>query len=175
LARRFLDKNHIEFYLLEHLYQPIEFTILALLYREQLQSAIFKKIIPWLVGLFWLMALLFMFFIEGTDEQSTATFLTESIIIIVFAVRYTYELYFFPPEDESLLRIPFFWINTGHLFYCAGTFFQMGFDTYLSIHFPKLQENLSHISHILNYTLYLLYLTGFLCNMYNRTKGTKYS
>ena len=86
-----------------------------------------------------------------------------SIIVIFYGLRYIYQLYDSPPETSSLLTVPFFWINTGNLFFYCGTFFQMGLNSYIDSLDSNLAADLQIINKALNYTLYIFYFIGFTC------------
>jgi hypothetical protein len=147
---------------LDHLYQPIEFTLLSSVYYHTFNNPFFKKTIIVFITVFLVFAFIASVFIEGIGQENTASFLLESFLLVVLSCLYIFEL-FEKPLFDNLLKIPFFWINTGILFYCAGTFFQMGLHSYFTARNPKLAEQLRLISHILNYFLYANFLTGFLC------------
>ncbi len=100
------EANH----LLDHLYQPIEFTVLSLIYRHVISSARLKVIITYLIITFWAVSLYYSISIEGIFSQNTFSFILESVIIILYAFGYIYQLYTEPPKEESLLLNSFFWI-----------------------------------------------------------------
>lgn len=160
LALQSIDVNHN---FLDHLYQPVEVTLLSVVYYHVIPYRSFKKMMFFIIPLFWMFCLYASVFAEGITEPNTISFIAGSIIIIFYSMVYLVQLFTEPPTKDNLLAIPFFWINTGHLFFYFGTFFQMGMDTYIrSIDFA-LAEKLVVINYALNFTLYLLYLNGFLC------------
>lgn len=149
--------------LLNHLYQPLEFVLMTLIYKHILSNSVIKKNSNILIIAFVLVSLLASTVIEGIFEPNTISFLLGSTVYILFGLIYVYELYAKPPQSSSLFKNPYFWINTGNLFFYCGTFFQMGLDAYLFSIDINLANELRIIVKILNYTLYSLYLIGFIC------------
>lgn len=149
--------------ILDHLYQPFEFTFISLIYRETIKGETFKNCIKYLIPIFWVVAIILSVAVEGITSYNTYSFILGSVIIIFYGLRYIYELYDSPPETNSLLTVPFFWINTGNLFFYCGTFFQMGLNSYIDSLDPDMATGLQVINKALNYALYIFYFIGFVC------------
>jgi len=149
--------------ILDHLYEPIEFTIITLIYSKTIHYKWFKLAKFPIIFSFWLLAIILSIFIEGLVERNMLSFIIGSFGTIVYAFIYKYQLFTTPPTKESLFRLSFFWINTAHLFFYLGTFFQMGMDTYLHAKAPETAYDLFLINYIMNYTVYGLYIIGMLC------------
>jgi len=159
----FIDTIYIN--VLDHLYQPLEFTCLTLVYSVTLNWSWFKAKKWVVITLFWILAAVLTFFVEGVYNLNTLSFIVGSFIVLIYAFAYELQLFTTPPSKENLTRQPFFWINTAHLFFYLGTFFQMGFDAYLHNKSPETSYNLYLINYILNFTVYTLYLAGLTCRM----------
>lgn len=163
VAGQTLSREHLNANFLDHVYQPLEVTILSLVYARVVVSLTFRRVVAFLVPAFWAFAAFSTFYVEGIASANTASFIGSTLVISFYALVYVYQLYNLPPSSESLLTVPFFWINTGHLFFYFGTFFQMGMDSYIRQADPALAGRLVVINHALNFALYLLYLIGFSC------------
>ena len=153
----------INYHPLDHLYQPIELIFLSILYYHAVNSHSLRKAIKILVPLAILISIAWSVQVEGVLNINTGSFIIGSTLVIVYSIFYKYQLFTSPPTKESLVVNPFFWINTGNLFFYCGTFFQMGLHNYISKTNAALADQLFVINHGLNYTLYILYLIGILC------------
>jgi hypothetical protein len=163
IADEILTHYEINTHFLDHLYQPIELTLLSILYVFAVDQDSFRKALRVILPSTVVMMLIWSFKVEGILNANTGSFLLGSIVITVYAIVYKYRLFTSPPTKESLLVNPFFWINTANLFFYCGTFFQMGLHDYIRKSNPVLADELFVINHGLNYVLHILYLTGFLC------------
>lgn len=161
LAGLLLPEKHNN--LLDHIYQPIEITLLSIIYWHIIESKEMKKVVLYSTTIYWLFCAFSSLLLEGIYSQNTLSFISGSVIIAFYSLCYVYQLYSQPPKAESLLVNTFFWINTAHLFFYYGTFFQMGLDAYIKDRDAALARKLEVINFALNYTLYILYLIGFLC------------
>ncbi len=149
--------------LLNHFYQPLEFTLMVLIYGKVFNYSRFNRlIIPAITG-FWAISLYLSIFVEGIQEYNTLSMILGYFCVIVLAAVYHAKLFTNKLGDTRLFRQPFFWINTAHLFFYLGTFFQMGFNAYLRNKSPESAHNLLYINYVLNLSLYSLYLVGFTC------------
>lgn len=163
LAALVLENAGVNHNFLDHLYQPLEISLLSGVYYHVVPDPRFKRIVIIAVPAFWIFAAYASIVLEGIGEPNTISFVAGSIIIIFYSMVYVVQLFTTPPLQDNLLSIPFFWINTGHLFFYFGTFFQMGMDSYIRSVDLALANKLVVINYALNFTLYLLYLNGFLC------------
>jgi hypothetical protein len=158
-----LNHYRINSNFLDHLYQPVEFTLISLIYRQAIRTPKFDNLVKYLLFFFWIVSVFASVVIEGIFSRNTISFILGSTLVIFYSIYYIFQLYTQPPTRESLLANPFFWINTAHLFFYGGTFLQMGMDSYLMKRDILLAQQLHVINYALNYTLYLLYLLGFVC------------
>ena len=162
VADYFLRQNDFSARPLHHVYQPLEFILIAIAYKHSFQSGHYKRIVNYAIPGYIIVALLGAVFIDGIYNWNTVAFQVNSFVLVVFSILYIYELYQ-RPVYENVLKIPFFWVNTGILFYCTGTFFQMGFHHYVEAKDPQLAKSLNLVNQVLNYFLYSCYLKAFLC------------
>ena len=148
---------------LNHVYQPLEFTLLALIYGKVLDYSWFKKAMLPMIAAFWGLSLFLSVEVEGLENENALSLVISYFLVVVFASIYHFQLLTNPVMGERLFRQPFFWINTAHLFFFLGAFFQMGFDAYLEKRWPYSAFDLCTIGYVLNLMLYSLYLVGFTC------------
>ena len=150
-------------HILNHVYQPLEFTLLTLIYGKVLKYSWFKKAMFPMIAIFWAVSLFLSIEVEGLENENVLSLVISYFLVIIFAAIYHFQLLTNPLKGERLFRQPFFWINTAHLFFFLGTFFQMGFDAYLEKRWPGAAVDLRIIAYVLNLMLYSLYLVGFTC------------
>ena len=155
--------------LLNHLYQPLEFTLMILIYQRVIIYSWFKKLVLPTILVFWSVSIGLSAGVEGLYEPNTLSFLIGSVLIIGLATIYHIQLLTTPGKETSIFRVPFFWINTGNLFFFLGTFFQMGLNTYLQDRAPDIAHELILINIAMNLILYTLYLIGTLCHTSSRS------
>jgi len=146
---------------LDHFYQPVELTLLSIVYKSAIKSYTFQKIVIYIILVFWFVALGYSFFVEGIFNENKFSFFLGSFIVIIYSYRYIFELYTSPPAMVNLLTIPFFWIVTANLFYYYGIYFYMGLESFITN--EAMRDKLKVINMALNYALYILYLIGFSC------------
>jgi len=148
---------------LNHIYQPIEFTLMVLIYGRVLDYGWFRKVMIPMIVIFWSLSIYLSIFVEGIENDNALSFVMGNFCIVIFAIIFHFQLLSNPSKEERLFRHPFFWINTAHLFFYLGTFFQMGFNAYLYERVPEVANSLMIINYVLNLSLYSLYLVGFTC------------
>lgn len=152
-------------YLYNHLFQNVEFILMSMLYYTSYYTQVNKKTVRWLSALYIPGSIAILVFREmnrSVHYSINYNLLTGVLLMVVYAMLYIYEL-FRHPLHEQLLKMPFFWINTGVLFYYSGIFFQVGLHGHLLQINKPLADQLNLINHLLNYFLYLCFMIGFLC------------
>ena len=92
---------------LDHFYQPVELTLLSIVYKSAIKSYTFQKIVIYIILVFWFVALGYSFFVEGIFNENKFSFFLGSFIVIIYSYRYIFELYTSPPAMVNLLTIPF--------------------------------------------------------------------
>lgn len=104
-----------------HLYTILEFNIIALFYFSFFGYFYSRKIIPGLMALFTIFAIFNSLFIQKFTEFNTYARSLESIILVVLSILCFYKI-LVELNTKNLTKLPIFWINTGFLFYFAGSF-----------------------------------------------------
>jgi hypothetical protein len=135
-----------------------EITLLALAYRQVLQSAAFSKILPWLVGLFTVYALATSFSQFGLARYAIGLAIIVNLLVLGFAGLYFRKL-LNELQVERLLHDPFFWISVGLAVYGLGNLLISLFSNYIIAHCSKQLQFiiLWGVRNVFNYLLYLSY------------------
>jgi len=146
-----------------HIYQPIEYSLLALFYYQTLMGRKLKTVILITIPLF----IIFCVYYYSSNSQSFSgpdftDFTVEAILICIFVIIFFSQL-LNRRVYLTLTSYPSFWINTGNLIFYAGNLLVMGAHFYISKQDVKLAEELLVINHYSNLFLCILYLIGFGC------------
>jgi len=136
-----------------------EIVLQTLLYRHILQSAIFNRVVPWLLSLFCLYALL------NSPLISTVTYYAVSVEIITDLIQISLAGLYFQKllnelRVENLRRDPFFWLSVALMAYGLGGILISLFSNYLLTHCTvQLQKTVFWgMRSVFNIQLYLAYM-----------------
>ena len=110
---RVLDRNNL---FLMPIYTVGELGLLALVYRQTLQSATFSKAVPWLVGAFTTYALLDSLLGSGLASFRPGQQVVQSVLILGMVGLYFRKL-LNELSVQHLTREPMFWVSTGLFIY----------------------------------------------------------
>jgi hypothetical protein len=105
-----------------HLYTILEFIIIGLFYYKFFGDFFSKKLIPFIIIGFVLFAIINGFFIQGIYNFNTYASGLEAIIVIALSLLCFYKM-LIELDTRSPTKQPVFWINSGFLFYFAGSLF----------------------------------------------------
>lgn len=111
-----------------------EVLLLALAYREVLQSATFNRVMPWVVGLFSSYALADSWAGLGTVHYAPSVEITADLLQLTLAGLYFWQL-LQELRVERLRREPFFWVSVGLVMYVLGDLLITLFSNYLLKHY----------------------------------------
>lgn len=131
-----------------------------------------KKALAYIAGLYPVLALINIFFIQRNTFH-TITYSLGSLLIVAGCIYYFLEL-FQAPKSVALGRQPAFWICSGLLFYYACTFPIYGFTKLMEALPVVIVENLLFILVLLNIFLYLSFTIAFLCRFKPRTSMSSF-
>lgn len=112
-----------------------EVLLLALAYREALQSARFNRLMPWVVGLFSAYALADGWVGLGVVHYATGVQIIADLFQLSLAGLYFWKL-LQELRVEHLRREPFFWVSVGSVVYVLGDLFITLSSNYLLAHYP---------------------------------------
>ncbi|MFT4660799.1 MAG: hypothetical protein ACI8XB_001067 [Patiriisocius sp.] len=146
--------------ILHQFYDPIELTLLGLIYGHVLRNRVVKKSIPFLIVTSWLF-LIFELWLPVTESVKLLIDLFSYLVIITFSLLYFIESFSPPFAKTTIYKNAFFWINCGNLFFYAGTLLHGTLRDVMPNMTPDQQLIMDYISAVFNQTLYLLYLVGF--------------
>lgn len=121
------------------IYTVGELALLALLYRQVLQSAAFTRWMPWLVGAFAAYALLDSLGAEVLRWHQPGQQLIQSLLILGMVGLYFRQL-LHELQAVRLSREPLFWVSTGLVLYFVGYLNIALFSNYMLRHY-SLQFN----------------------------------
>lgn len=110
-----------------------EITLLALAYRQVLQSAAFSKAMPWLLGLFSVHALFISFSQLGIVPHAIGLEIIVDLLMLGLAGLYFRKL-LDELQVEQLRYAPFFWVSVGLAVYGLGNLLISLFSNYLLTH-----------------------------------------
>lgn len=157
--------------ILFNLYLPLQAILFAWFYRKEGTLRRMSNIINWFIVVFPALVILNGLTLQyfATTFQSY-TYLGSSVFMILLAVMYFYELFTNPKLlDVNILRVPFFWVSTGILFYFSGAFLWAAYVNFLITADYTLAGSISRITTILASLMYTLFAIGFSCHKLFRT------
>lgn len=147
-----------------HIYTPIEYTILGLLYRNEVTGALLKKIITATIPFFITLSIVFSAFVQKPDENNSFITVIESLLILSWSLFYLREVLLLQ-QVTHLHRFPMFWICVGILFYFTGSLITEGMLNYLIKHSLPLAQRVYSIGYIFRYLLLILFIIGAWCQL----------
>jgi len=142
-----------------HIYTPIEYTILGMVYRNAVTGALLKKIIAATIPFFIALSIVFSAFVQKPDENNSYITVIESLLIVCWSLFYLREILLLQ-QVTHLHRFPMFWICVGILFYFTGSLITEGMLNYLIKHSIPLARRVYSISYIFKYLLFILLTIG---------------
>jgi hypothetical protein len=136
-----------------------EIVLLALLYRQVLQSAVFNRVVPWLLGLFGLYALLQTPLKLDVVHLAVSLEIVANLIQLVLAGLYFQKL-LNELRVEHLPRDPFFWFSVALAAYGLGNILISLFSNYLFAHCTEQLQKIVFwgVRNVFNIQLYLAYI-----------------
>lgn len=140
--------------LIHHIYQPLELTMMILLYEKALQFEWLIKYRYYLIGVGLALSLGMSGFVEGWQNYNIFSFTLSALFVVAVTVYYFHYLMSSSSHELQLVVTTFFWINAGNLFYFSGMYFYEG----LAMLYGGTEIVFFAIG--LNYLLYVLYTIG---------------
>ena len=146
------------FYIVFH----ITYTIYLL--RSFLLDGKAKATFTWIMMVYPGLALINIYFIQGTHHFGTYSYIVGAVIVVICAICYFYQRIKFPSR-HNLLRDPSFWIATGLLFFNTITVPYIGIVNFVSDLPRYAYKTFSNINTITSIILYSLYCISSLCSL----------
>jgi hypothetical protein len=142
-----------------HIYAPIEFLLLSLVYYRHLVGHVNRYVLLAIIVGFGVFCILNPLLLQGWNEYSQARSFS-SIILIGFSILY-YHKVMVEARVESLSKEPMVWINTAVLFYFAGNLFYNALFKLILEYSREFSKLTTWYFGILNVMFYLLIAIGF--------------
>ena len=145
-----------------HIYQPVEYSLLALFYYSLIKNGIAKKLVLLSIPLMLAFSIFYYSYSSGAffgDDFSD--FCVGAFFICIWVVVFFLEL-LRSEENLNLVSYPAFWINAANLLFYGGCLLVMGVYFYLNSTNPSLALQLLKINHYLNLILYCMYIIAFI-------------
>ncbi len=105
-----------------HLYTILEFITIGLFYHTYFGNFFNRKILPFTLLGFILLSIINAFWIQGIFNFNTYASGLEGILIIFLSLSCFYKM-LIELDTRDPTKQPIFWINSGFLFYFAGSLF----------------------------------------------------
>lgn len=126
----YLSIHHTNNLVYYNVYTIVEFIFLGFFFQDLFSSRRVKILVLGLILVFTGFAICNLFFIEGISNYNSYSLAIESILCIGLSLFYFLEM-FKELKIPRLEKSPYFWINTGILFYFSGNLFLFTFSHYL--------------------------------------------
>jgi hypothetical protein len=150
-------KNY-QYYLVYHLFTPIEYTYIVLYFYYSVSSSLFKKYC--IASIICFIAICFVEIVLNSNLQNFPRFLSyiECFLIIVFSIVAL--LYIEVDPLKPIFKVADFWFAIAFLFFNSGLFIVLFFNHEED---KEIKQIFYIINRISNCLLYSLLSIGFLC------------
>lgn len=145
-----------------HIYTPLEYTLLALLYSKALSNRMAKRVAGWSIPLFAGLSVLFSLYLQKTEDNNSLMTMIESLLLILWSLIYLLEVLLLQ-QVQRLQVYPLFWISVGILFYFAGSFTLEGLLNYMMRKDMALAQRVYRYGYIVKYLYLVLLMIGGVC------------
>lgn len=153
-------KNNLPIF---HLFTPLEYTVLGLLYYNVLSSGRLKRVVLLSIPLFVLTAAVFSLFVQKYDTDSNSyVSIIEAILIILLSMFFLREVLLLQ-QVTSLQGFPLFWVSVGILFYFTGSLITEGMMNYFYRYHMDIALQAYRFSYVFKYLMFLMFTIGAFC------------
>jgi hypothetical protein len=159
--------HHENNMILYNFFTSFEFCFYFFILHRIINKSRAKKVIFYILCIYPLLALINIFFIQGTRSFHSMTYALGCLLVVSICVYYFLEL-FQLERFVNLARQPAFWICSGLLFFYACSFPIFGLANFISALPYVIIKNLSTIIDLLNIFLYSSFTIAFLCRLRTR-------
>ncbi len=145
-----------------HIYQPVEYSLLALFYYHLIHSKLTRKLILLSIPLVLLFSI--FYYTMGSGVFFGADFVDFCVcafFICVWVIVFFWEL-LRSDETLNLVNYPAFWVNGANLLFYGGCLMVMGVYFSFLKSDAVVAKQLLKINHYLNLVLYSMYIIGFI-------------
>lgn len=152
---KYLNFTH---YIIYHVFTPLEFALICLFYYKSTSQKLMQLFILASVLIFTLVCLIAILSNYKLEEYPRFIGYLECFLVIIISLLHLFLLN--PDSDESVYRLPDFWISFSFLVFNSGLFIILFFDQSSN---PELKKVFIFINHLFNCLLYILLSIGLLC------------
>jgi hypothetical protein len=142
-----------------HIATPLEYSVLALLYRSVIVNGMVKKIIAFSIPLFIVVSIASSIFLQPLTTNNSNTIILASVIIVFLTLFFLRETLLLQ-QVTVLHQFPMFWVSVGILFYYTGNLIIEGMLNYMITHSMELARRTFMIGYIFKYLLFILFIIG---------------
>lgn len=145
-----------------HIYQPVEYSLLALFYYQLIRNQVAKKLIMVSIPLMLLFSVYYYSVGNGVFYGGDfIDFCACAFFISIWVVVFFWEL-LRSEESFHLVKYPAFWVNAANLLFYGGCLMVMGVYFSVLTTDPVSAKQLLRVNHYLNLVLYSMYIIGFI-------------
>jgi hypothetical protein len=145
------------------IFQPVEYTLMAIFFFLIIKSSIIKSIIKISIPFVLIWNIINSLFFQSINGLNTYALLVVSLLFCSWTVVYFLQLLNSFDDEKILWKNPYFWVCTGVLFFYAGSFFLTCFINFILKNDSVTANKIWPINHMLNIVMYSLYTYGFIC------------
>ncbi|UCE65348.1 MAG: hypothetical protein JSU85_10785 [Candidatus Zixiibacteriota bacterium] len=158
IAFYFSEILHRDYHWVHHLYLPIEYTIITLIFSSWIKNALYAKLLRNSIPFFWAFSILNSFFLQNLNELNSYPI---TLSLIVYTVISLYVLFQIMSEDTGhIIKNHIFWISSGLLIFSAGDLAYFAFYSLIRTHYLIA---IWAVHAIFNIVMHIFYSVGFVC------------
>jgi hypothetical protein len=147
-----------------HIYTPIAYTILSVLYLNAISGALLKKIITASIPFFIILSIVFSAFVQKPDESNSYSNIIMSLLILTWSLFYLREVLLLQ-QVTHLQRFPMFWICVAISFCFTGNLITEGMLNYLIKYSIQIARQAYGFTYIFKYLSFILLMIGAWCQI----------
>jgi len=164
------DQNNLFVF---HIFNPVEYVILSMLYISAFQNVKVKSVIRISMPVVVVLSIVFALFVQPLNVNNSYFIMIESVLIVVWSLLFLRETIILQKESQ-LQRFPMFWISVGLLFYFIGSLCVEALLNYLLDHSLELSRKAYKVSFIFKYLLFILLMMSATCRIFFKTDADHY-
>lgn len=149
---------------LYNVFGTIEIVFYLWMFSRIIHETTIKKVLKSFIWAYPLAVIINKTFIQKGEQYHTLTAGLGSLLIVLAAIYYFYEL-FQSEKSVDLVREPSFWISSGLLFFYSCSFPLFSLVSHFYSPSNKIINYLASLSSLLNILLYSSFIIAFLCRI----------
>lgn len=141
-----------------HVYFPVEYTIIALIFSGWVKNNLFSKSILYSIPVVFIISIYNSLFLQSLNQLNSYAI---TLGLICYTIMTLYVLYQVMTEDlGKILKNHIFWVSTGLLIFSAGDLAYFAFNPLVTEHY-LIAIWAIHV--IFNITVHIFYFIGIIC------------